>query len=67
MGGWVARAAGLRNNIWEVDTVVLQVHRIVVGRQGAAIGEIGIKARREMESIFQNRVHLFLSVVVQRR
>ena len=44
-----------------------QVRKIVVGKHGSAIGEIGIKARREMESIFQNRVHLFLDVVVQRK
>ena len=36
-----------------------------MGGKGAAIGEIGIKARKELESIFQNRVHLFLDVVIQ--
>lgn len=44
---------------------LVQLRRIVVGKRGAAIGEIGIKARREMENIFQNRVHLFLDVVVR--
>ena len=35
---------------------------MVVGKAGASIGEIGIKARRELEAIFHNRVHLFLDV-----
>ena len=41
---------------------VLQVHNIVVGRNGVVIGEIGKRARTELELIFGVRVHLYLSV-----
>lgn len=39
---------------------------MLVGRNGATIGEIGIKARRDLEGIFQSRFHLFLDVRVRR-
>ena len=43
----------------------VQVCKIVVGKQGSVIGEVGIRARRELEELFQNRVHLFLDVMVR--
>jgi GTP-binding protein Era len=42
----------------------LQVRRIVVGKQGAAVGEIGVSARKELEAMLQKRVHLMLNVKV---
>ena len=38
------------------------MHNIVVGRNGVVIGEIGKRARTELELIFGVRVHLYLSV-----
>ena len=40
---------------------------MVIGRNGAVIGEIGIKARKELEQLFDNRVHLFLQVKAVRQ
>ncbi len=41
-----------------------QVLPIVVGAKGAAIGEVGIAARVELEAILDRRVHLILKVKV---
>ena len=41
---------------------LLQVHNIVVGKNGTVIGEIGKRARTELELIFGVRVHLYLQV-----
>ncbi|KAK9792758.1 hypothetical protein WJX73_009051 [Symbiochloris irregularis] len=38
---------------------------IAVGKHGSAIGEIGIRARRELEGLFRHRVHLFLDVIIR--
>ena len=43
------------------------VKRIVVGRGGAAIGEVGKRARLELQDILGTRVHLILNVKVRRR
>ena len=40
----------------------MQVHQIIVGRNGSVIGEIGKQARIELEMLFQQRVHLYLNV-----
>ena len=40
--------------------------RIVVGRGGAAIGQLGIAARKTLERLFGRRVHLILRVKVAR-
>ena len=40
----------------------LQVHNILVGKNGTVIGEIGKRARIELELLFQRRVHLYLHV-----
>lgn len=45
----------------------MQVRRIVVGRQGAAIGEIGASARKDLEAMLQKRVHLMLNVKVTKK
>lgn len=44
--------------------MVIQVKRIVVGKDGAAIGEIGTSARKDLEAILSKRVHLILHVKV---
>ncbi|BDA47463.1 probable GTPase Era at C-terminar half [Coccomyxa sp. Obi] len=44
-----------------------QVRRIVVGKQGAAIGEIGASARKDLEAMLQKRVHLMLNVKVTKK
>ena len=43
------------------------VKRIVVGRRGAAIGEVGKRARIELQDILDRTVHLILNVKVRRR
>ncbi len=40
--------------------------RIVIGRGGAAIGQMGIAARKTLEKLFGRRVHLILRVKVAR-
>ena len=45
----------------------LQIRAIVVGTKGAAIGEIGIAARKNLEVLLGNRVHLILNVKVSPR
>ena len=42
--------------------LLVQAHNIVVGRNGMVIGEIGKRARTELELIFGVRVHLYLHV-----
>ncbi|CAL8472100.1 g11642 [Coccomyxa elongata] len=44
-----------------------QVRRIVVGKKGAAIGEIGSSARKDLEAMLQKRVHLMLNVKVTKK
>ncbi len=39
--------------------------QIVLGRQGAMIKKIGQSARRELEEILEERIHLFLFVKVR--
>jgi hypothetical protein len=39
-----------------------QVRRMVIGKKGAVIGEIGITARAELSVIFKKKVHLYLEV-----
>jgi GTPase len=39
--------------------------KIVVGSQGAAIGQIGKAARLELESMWNKRVHLILNCRVE--
>lgn len=53
----------------EQDLVVdSERHRkIVVGGKGAAIGQVGRRARLVLESAFNRRVHLILNVVVDAR
>ncbi len=34
---------------------------MLIGKKGAAIGEMGIKARKELESLLGKRVHLILT------
>ena len=43
------------------------VKRIVVGRGGAAIGEVGKRARLELQDILDRKVHLILNVKVRQR
>lgn len=45
----------------------MQVRRIVVGKRGAAIGEIGASARKDLEAMLQKRVHLMLNVKVTKK
>ena len=45
----------------------LQVRRIVVGRGGAAVGEIGVSARKDLEAALNERVHLMLNVKVAKK
>jgi hypothetical protein len=40
--------------------------KIVIGRNGAAIGQLGIAARKTLERLFGRRVHLILRVKVAR-
>ena len=42
------------------------VRAMVVGKNGAAVGQIGIQARRVLERTFGRRVHLILKVKVSR-
>jgi len=42
------------------------VRKIVVGKDGSAIGQIGIAARKVCEEMFNRRVHLILNVKVTR-
>lgn len=42
------------------------VRKIVVGKDGSAIGQIGIAARKACEEMFNRRVHLILNVKVTR-
>jgi GTP-binding protein Era len=42
------------------------VRKIVVGKDGSAIGQIGIAARKVCEEMFGRRVHLILNVKVAR-
>ncbi|EIE23555.1 GTP-binding protein Era [Coccomyxa subellipsoidea C-169] len=44
-----------------------QVRRIVVGKKGAAIGEIGASARKELEIMLKKRVHLMLYVKITKK
>lgn len=41
------------------------LRKIVVGKNGAAIGSVGIAARTELEKLWKTRVHLFLKVKVE--
>jgi GTPase Era involved in 16S rRNA processing len=43
------------------------VRRIVVGKHGAAVGEMGISARKDLEATLQQRVHLMLNVKVAKK
>jgi len=45
--------------LWILD---VQVRRMVIGKKGAVVGEIGITARAELSVIFKNKVHLYLEV-----
>ena len=47
--------------------VLLQVKAMVVGRQGAVIGQIGKLARLELDTIFQRTTHLILHVKVEKK
>ena len=44
-----------------------QVRRIVVGRGGAAVGEIGVSARKDLEAALSKTVHLMLNVKVAKK
>ena len=44
----------------------MQVHNILVGKNGIVIGEVGKRARIELELMFQRRVHLYLNVKTAR-
>lgn len=50
----------------EVDVWVPRepVRRMVVGARGAVVGEIGITARRDLETLLGRRVHLIVNVKV---
>jgi GTP-binding protein Era len=67
------RAAGweeFRNGSVRIEHVLLvpsdAVRRIVVGANGAAIGQLGIAARCALERVFGRRVHLILTVKVSK-
>ena len=49
------------------DGLLLQVKAMVVGRQGAVIGQIGKLARLELDVIFQKTTHLVLQVKVEKK
>jgi GTPase Era involved in 16S rRNA processing len=53
----------------EYDLLVSRepVRRMVVGRGGSVIGEIGIAARKELEKLLDRKVHLYLTVRVAGR
>jgi GTPase Era involved in 16S rRNA processing len=53
--------------VWPDDGLLLQVKAMVVGRQGAVIGQIGKLARLELDVIFQKTTHLVLQVKVQKK
>ena len=54
---WYARRAPVLTPV-----AVVKVHNILVGKNGTVIGEIGKRARIELELLFQRRVHLYLHV-----
>ena len=43
------------------------MRRIVVGAKGAAVGEIGMSARKDLEAALQQRVHLMVNVRVAKK
>lgn len=49
----------------EIHVARDSLRRIVVGKNGAAIGSVGIAARTELEKLWKTRVHLFLKVKVE--
>lgn len=51
----------------EPTSMLLQVKAMVVGRQGAVIGQIGKLARIELDAIFQKTTHLILHVKVEKK
>jgi len=53
----------------EYDLLVSRepVRRMVVGKGGSVIGEIGISARKELERLLDRKVHLYLTVRVAGR
>lgn len=52
----------------EVDVLAPResARRVVVGARGRVVGEVGITARRELETLLHRRVHLILNVKVDR-
>ena len=53
----------------EYDLLVSRepVRRMVVGRGGSVVGEIGVSARKELEKLLDKKVHLYLTVRVAGR
>ena len=56
------RRSSISATLHRLTAWLLQVHNIVVGKNGTVIGEIGKRARTELELIFGVRVHLYLQV-----
>ena len=46
--------------------LVVERRRVVVGARGRVVGEVGITARRDLETLLHRRVHLILNVKVDR-
>ncbi len=47
------------------DACMLQAKRIVVGKTGCVIGEVGITARRELQIMLKTKLHLYLKVAIK--
>ena len=44
---------------------MMQAKRIVVGKSGCVIGEVGTTARRELQLMLKTKLHLYLKVGVK--
>ena len=49
----------------DLQSVLLQSRRIVVGQKGCVIGEVGITARKELQTLLKTKLHLYLKVAVK--
>ena len=57
--------AGVRGMLTDLQSVLLQSRRIVVGQKGCVIGEVGITARKELQTLLKTKLHLYLKVAVK--
>lgn len=50
-----------------IPSVAVQVRRMVIGKKGCVVGEIGLSARKELEQLLNRKVHLYISVRLGQR